>query len=159
MPLKNPPLPWTPWLAALTLAASLAGCGGSDSGPPDPLQPYRQQSLQWAPCDPTILNSTEEQSRKVWQQLGERLQCSTMRAPMDWARPERSDVFVGAMRLAAADPAQRRGSLLFNPWAAYSWTPYSTCSIESLLGMVRSATTPSCSQRGQRNGVSSSHVT
>ena len=115
MPLKNPPLPWTPWFAALTLAASLAGCGGSDSGPPDPLQPYRQQSLQWAPCDPTILNSTEEQSRKVWQQLGERLQCSTMRAPMDWARPERSDVFVGAMRLAAADPAQRQGSLLFNP--------------------------------------------
>ena len=34
---------------------------------------------------------------------------------MDWAQPERSDVFISVMRLAAGDPTQRRGSLLFNP--------------------------------------------
>ena len=99
---------------AVAIAAGLAACGGSSSAS-DPLQAYREQALQWAPCDTSILGGTEASSQKTWAQLGERLQCSTMRAPMDWAQPERSDVFVSVMRVAAADPAQRRGAVLFNP--------------------------------------------
>lgn len=100
------------WLSAIAIAATLVACGGSDS---DPLQTYRDQTLQWAPCDTTILGYPEEGSLAYWTELGDRLQCSTMRAPMDWAKPERSDVFVSLMRVAAADPAQRQGALLFNP--------------------------------------------
>lgn len=104
------------WLGAIAMAASLVACGGgSGSSAPDPLQPYRNQALQWAPCDASILGQTNEELTAVWQELGDRLQCSTMRAPMDWAKPERSDVFVGVMRVAASEPAQRQGAVLFNP--------------------------------------------
>lgn len=102
------------WLGTLAAATVLVACGGSSSAP-DPLQPYRTQALQWAPCDPTILGSSEEETREPWQALGDRLQCATMRAPMDWAQPDRSDVFISVMRVASAQPAQRRGSMLFNP--------------------------------------------
>lgn len=103
------------WLSAIAMAASLVACGGggdSNGSAPDPLQSYRDQTLQWAPCDESILGWSEE---KTWAQLGDRLQCSTLRVPMDWAQPERSDVWVSVMRVAAADPAQRRGAVLFNP--------------------------------------------
>ena len=103
------------WLSttAMAMAVGLVACGGSSA--PDPLQAYREQTLAWAPCDTTILGGTEKSSQKTWEQLGDRLQCSTMRAPMDWAKPERSDVFVSVMRVAAAEPARRRGAVLFNP--------------------------------------------
>ena len=105
------------WLTATAMAASLVACGGggNSSSAPDPLQPYRTQTLQWAPCDGSILGKPEEETREVWTRLGDRLQCSSMRVPMDWAQPERSDVFVSVMRVAVADPAQRRGAMLFNP--------------------------------------------
>ena len=51
----------TPHRLARTLctiaAASLAACGGGDDSPPDPLQPYRTQTVQWAVCDATILGA------------------------------------------------------------------------------------------------------
>lgn len=104
------------WFSVIAMAASLAACGGSgDSSPPDPLQSYREQALQWAACDASILGKTSETIDAAWEELGDRLQCSTMRAPMDWTKPERSDVFVGVMRVAASDPAQRQGAVLFNP--------------------------------------------
>ena len=106
------------WLIFIAMAASLMACGGgdsTDSSTPNPLPAYRQQTLEWAPCDETILGLPKETTRKRWDQLGTRLQCSTMRVPMDWAQPDRSDVFVSVMRVAAADPVQRRGALLFNP--------------------------------------------
>ena len=117
MTLKNTLYPNCAWLGAGVLAVSLAACGGSDhsSSAPDPLQPYRTQTLQWAACDGSIVGQPEQVTRPVWEQLGERLQCSTLRVPMDWAQPERSDVLISVMRLAAADPAQRLGTLLFNP--------------------------------------------
>ena len=116
MTLKNTLYQSCAWLSVAAVVASLVACGGSsNSSAPDPLQPYRTQTLQWTACDGSILGQPEEATREVWQRLGERLQCSTLRVPMDWAQPERSDVLVSVMRLAAADPAQRRGALLFNP--------------------------------------------
>lgn len=102
------------WLSSLAMAASLGACGGGGSAA-DPLQSYRDQTLQWAACGLTISGDTEGVTQADWAQLGDRLQCSTMRAPMDWAHPKRSDVFVNVMRVAAADPAKRQGALLLNP--------------------------------------------
>ena len=102
------------WLSSLATAASLVACGGGGSAA-DPLQSYRDQTLQWAACDATILGDTEEVNQADWTKLGDRLQCSTMRAPMDWAQPERSDLFVSVMRVAAGEPTKRQGALLFNP--------------------------------------------
>ncbi len=104
------------WLSALVVIATVAGCGGGGSStPPDPLQAYREQTLKWAACDPTVAGPRSPRALELWARAGDRLQCSTMRVPMDWAKPDRSDLVVGVMRLAATDPSQRRGALVFNP--------------------------------------------
>ena len=103
-------------IAACALTALVAGCGGGDDAPPDPLASYRAQVLDWQACDPTILGTrTPPDAAKVWKELGDRLQCTWMRAPMDWSAPQKGDVSVALLRVRSADAAQRRGSLLFNP--------------------------------------------
>lgn len=94
-------------------AASLAACGGGDDSPPDPLQPYRAQALQWAVCDATILGAPDPDIDTLLP-TG-RLQCAQVRAPLDWQNPGRGGVSIAVMRLAAAQPAKRRGALFFNP--------------------------------------------
>ena len=109
---------YTPRIAAsAALAAALAACGGGSdsSSPPDPLQPYREQAVQWTECDPTIVGVRSAKLDELWALAGERLRCAMVRAPLDWAHPERGDVFISVMRLAAASPDKRRGALLFNP--------------------------------------------
>ena len=101
-------------VASLTLAASLAACGGNDSTP-DPLQKYRDQTVQWTECDPTIVGPRSPKLDDLWAQAGDRLRCSLVRAPLDWDKPERGDVVISMMRLEAAKRDQRRGALLVNP--------------------------------------------
>lgn len=43
------------------------------------------------------------------------LQCTTMSAPLDYARPSGTKITLAFSRLPAADPAKRRGVLLLNP--------------------------------------------
>ena len=102
------------WLSTLVVIATVAGCGGG-STQPDPLQVYRQQTLNWTACDPNVAGPRSPKVLEAWERAGDRLQCSTMRVPMDWAKPDRSDLVVGLMRLPATDPSQRRGALVFNP--------------------------------------------
>ncbi|WP_051237502.1 alpha/beta fold hydrolase [Ottowia thiooxydans] len=102
--------------AGLIGAASIFGlsaCGGD--GTPDPLQKYREQTVQWTHCDPTILGEENNTLSTLDPSVGERLRCSYVRAPLDWSNTERGDVVVAVMRLAAGTPEKRQGSLLFNP--------------------------------------------
>lgn len=98
------------WLVATGLIAALGGCGGSS---PDPLDEYRTQAVQWGECDPTILGRPIEGLGVV--PLAGRLQCAQVRAPMDWSAPQRGDVSLAVMRMAAGRPEVRRGALFFNP--------------------------------------------
>ena len=98
------------WLVAAGLIAALGGCGG---GSPDRLNEYRTQTVQWAECDPTILGKPIE-GLPIEPPAG-RLQCAQVRAPMDWSEPQRGDVFLAVMRMAAGRPEARRGALFFNP--------------------------------------------
>ena len=61
------------------------------------LSAYDHQSLDWAPC-PGIDDP--------------RLQCASVRVPLDYAHPERRAITITISRLPATDPAQRRGVLL-----------------------------------------------
>ena len=98
------------WLVAAGLIAALGGCGG---GSPDRLNEYRTQTVQWAECDPTILGKPIE-GLPIEPPAG-RLQCAQVRAPMDWSEPQRGDVSLAVMRMAAGRPEARRGALFFNP--------------------------------------------
>lgn len=102
--------------AGLISAASiltLSACGGD--GTPDPLQKYREQTVQWTKCDPTILGEEDKTLSTLDPSVAERLSCGYVRAPLDWSNTERGDVAVAVMRLAAATPEKRQGSLVFNP--------------------------------------------
>ena len=103
----------TRWAATLATALfALSGCGGSDGPAPDPLAAYRTQTLAWQECDTTAVGVDISGYITA---AGERLRCASVRVPMDWSAPERGDLQVAVMRLAAAQPQARQGALLFNP--------------------------------------------
>ncbi|SOB81357.1 alpha/beta hydrolase fold [Streptomyces sp. 1331.2] len=96
-------------LAALGVTA-LAGCipasgdtaaEGADTAPTDSAQ---QSALQ-----------TFYRQKPTWTTCGE-LQCATLTVPVDYAHPETGQTFTLPLaRSVTADPAQRMGSLVFNP--------------------------------------------
>src|ERR1700754_108965 len=57
-------------------------------------------SLSWRPCP---------------SEPGSRLECATLSVPLDHSRPRGRKIQLALTKLAATDPAQRRGVLLANP--------------------------------------------
>ncbi|MFJ2893830.1 alpha/beta hydrolase [Streptomyces sp. NPDC087218] len=100
-------------LAAALGAAGLlvSGCTGgsptnaSSSAPattsvppvPDELERYYGQSLRWRDCGV------------------EGFQCATMKAPLDYAKPDGDEIDLAVSRKKATGPGKRIGSLLVNP--------------------------------------------
>ncbi|MFD9353824.1 alpha/beta hydrolase [Streptomyces sp. NPDC060031] len=64
---------------------------------PAALRPYYEQKLSWRDCGVPGF------------------QCSTMKAPLDYARPEAGDVEIAVARRPATSPGKRLGSLVVNP--------------------------------------------
>lgn len=92
---------------AAVLLTGCTGHSGSSSGarrspasaaqPPDPaLAPYYSQHLRWSNC-------------------GGGFQCSTVEVPLDYTHPDGQRIKIAVIRLPAADPRKRIGSLLVNP--------------------------------------------
>jgi len=79
------------------------------------LQKYREQTVQWTACDATILGRTSPKIDSLWAEAGDRLRCASVRAPLDWSYPERGEIVVSALRMAAGKPDKRRGAMFFNP--------------------------------------------
>ncbi|MFE3069322.1 alpha/beta hydrolase [Streptomyces sp. NPDC059247] len=101
-------------MSAAALAAAgliLSGCsGGSDaaasrgtaaappaSAAPDALRKHYAQKLKWRDCGVAGF------------------QCATLRAPLDYAKPEAGDIDLAVSRVRATGPGKRLGSLLVNP--------------------------------------------
>jgi pimeloyl-ACP methyl ester carboxylesterase len=64
---------------------------------PSVLSPYYGQKLQWRKCD------------------APGFQCATMKAPLDYAKPDAGDIRLAVTRRKATGPGERLGSLLVNP--------------------------------------------
>ncbi len=107
----HPHSPTAGWLIGSLTAFMLAltACGGSDDAPPDPLQPYRNQALQWSDCPATITGEDLDGTQTLY-----KAQCTTMRAPMNYAAPEDGEVQIAVLRVPALT-SQRKGAVLFNP--------------------------------------------
>ena len=99
-------------LAAAVLAA-LAACGGDGAVPPpvDPLQPYRDQVVNWQKCDADVLGG----GAFVSEEILARLSCATIRVPLDYSNPTKGDAVVAVSRVAAGERSQRLGAILVNP--------------------------------------------
>jgi len=108
---------WAGWMCVLAAVVQLAACGGGDGG--DPLASFKSQKLIWQSCDPQILGDSGaailNKFNVTLEQFGTRLSCATMRAPLDYANPSKGELQVAFMRVAAEDPAQRKGAIMFNP--------------------------------------------
>ncbi|MBJ7265149.1 MAG: alpha/beta fold hydrolase [Burkholderiaceae bacterium] len=90
---------------------------GTDKAPPliDTLRDYRNQTVQWGACDPSILGDRHPIQEPLFDKLGPRLQCAQYRVAKDYSNVGHGDMSIGVMRLAAADPKKRQGALVFNP--------------------------------------------
>ncbi|MEU9761259.1 alpha/beta hydrolase [Streptomyces sp. NPDC047985] len=92
-------------LALSTAGLLVSGCSGDGSANPSPsapavpaaLQPYYEQRLNWRDCG------------------AEGFQCTTMKAPLDYAKPDDGDIDLAVSRVGATGPGERIGSLLVNP--------------------------------------------
>ncbi|WP_329256975.1 alpha/beta hydrolase [Streptomyces sp. NBC_01478] len=100
--------------AALTatvvlLSATLAGCGG-DSKDADPTA----QKLSWKDC-PAPSESEGGGTAPSPLPNGDKWQCATMKAPLDWNKPKGDTIGLALVRAKSSGAASKRiGSLVFN---------------------------------------------
>ncbi|WP_181779316.1 alpha/beta hydrolase [Pseudonocardia pini] len=78
--------------AAVVVAGCAAGAEPAEAVPAPPVPP----PVAWAECGPN-------------------LDCATVEVPLDYAEPEGRQVPIAVVRHRAGDPAQRIGSLFYNP--------------------------------------------
>ena len=105
---------WILLLCALLLSA----CGDLDDYIPEPepddggLAEFEEQEINWATCDVNVF--TEEDLERL-APLGDRLECATLKTPLDWEDPARDAINLGVLRVRAADETQRKGAIFLNP--------------------------------------------
>ncbi|MFJ1651608.1 alpha/beta hydrolase [Streptomyces sp. NPDC088337] len=113
----------TRWAAAVAAALLLAGCGGGPAGhgpdggedrsAPAPAPPsgttsvrlpssLTSQRLDWGRCKATADSPAP----------GDEWRCATLKAPLDWSRPDGETIGLALVRAEAT--VKRTGSLLFN---------------------------------------------
>lgn len=89
----------------------LAAASGADEIP-DPLANYKSQVPTWEACDPGAMS---DDYKGLLTLFGERARRATIKVPLDYAAPERGEIEVALLRVAAGNPRQRRGAILINP--------------------------------------------
>ena len=101
--------------AALLMLCSGVGAGhaldSQPAAPADPLALFTQQKLDWQPCNPSLF----DERNPFITELGTRLSCAAMRAPLDYNNPDLGELSVALMRAAAEQPQRRLGTILANP--------------------------------------------
>ncbi|MFH8799166.1 alpha/beta hydrolase [Streptomyces sp. NPDC017936] len=92
--------PYAAWPGTAPAVTRPAGADGTaaDAAVPPGLRRYYRQELLWEPCSgaPSF-------------------QCTTMKVPLDYARPDAGDLLLAATRKKATGGGARIGSLLVNP--------------------------------------------
>ena len=103
-------------LLSTLLLGLVAACGGGD-GQPDPMARFTGQMLDWRECDATLVSGgmNDIPYADTIKALGTRVRCTLMWAPLDYANPDRGEVAIALLRVAAESASDRRGAILFNP--------------------------------------------
>ncbi|MEV7534846.1 alpha/beta hydrolase [Streptomyces hydrogenans] len=106
-------------ISATALAAAgliLSGCtGGSDAAAPAGPGSGSARPVASPSPSPEALRKYYEQ-KPAWRECGvSGFQCATLRAPLDYAKPDGPEVRLAVSRVRASGPGERIGSLLVNP--------------------------------------------
>ncbi|WP_445394901.1 alpha/beta hydrolase [Streptomyces sp. LE64] len=88
-------------VAALGLAPGTSA-PASRSGSPDGLDRFRNQSVDWGRCADASLTASGTE-------------CAHLTVPLDYAHPRGRTIRIAVSRIAAGEPARRRGILQTNP--------------------------------------------
>ncbi|SED55485.1 alpha/beta hydrolase fold [Streptomyces misionensis] len=100
--------------AAVLLAALLTGCGDGDLRATGTSARFTAQTLDWRAC-PAPSEAEGGGSAPSPLPNGATWECATMKAPLDWSRPQGPTIGIALIRAKASGPANRRiGSLVFN---------------------------------------------
>ncbi|MFG3440725.1 alpha/beta hydrolase [Nonomuraea sp. NPDC047897] len=94
-------------LAVVTLSVSAMACAGTakpDTDPKGTVPP-----ISWGPC--TDIRRPDGQPPV---QQDPNVRCAKLAVPLDYANPEVGTIQLALIKVAATDPAQRLGSLVFN---------------------------------------------
>ena len=95
------------WLAFLAVSLSVP-VAFAHAGAQTPVA-----RLVWEACPPAPSAATPSAATPAAADAG--LECATVQVPLDYADPAGEQITIGLNRLPARDPAQRIGSLIFNP--------------------------------------------
>jgi pimeloyl-ACP methyl ester carboxylesterase len=107
-------------LSFLTLMVTLlTACGVSpqqqELNPeenPAAYQDFTEQKIAWEPCDPAAIGAGAEEFIGP---VKDRLECATIKAPLDWYDPEVGQLDLAILRVKAGNPEQRKGTVFNNP--------------------------------------------
>lgn len=95
--------------SAFLVVVILSGCGG---GSDDQISNYRNQTVSWGVCDTQRLAS-EDAAFAL--QLGTRVSCAEIRAPMDYSHPDHAEIRIALMRVKGSNGRDDNPAILFNP--------------------------------------------
>lgn len=106
--------------SATALAAAgliLSGCsGGSDAAASRTTAAARQASQSSSPAASSAALKKFYGQKLTWRDCGVTgFQCATLRAPLDYAKPDGEQIDLAVSRVGATGPGKRLGSLLVNP--------------------------------------------
>src|SRR5690606_14509010 len=106
---------------ACAAAFLLTACGGSggdgSSAPqPDPLASYKNQPVNWSDCSRYIdADTLTPAAAQHVANIGDRLQCADIKAPLDYQNPDGLQITVSMLRVKAAEASETKPNLFFNP--------------------------------------------
>lgn len=107
------------WLRPLALATALAATSLAPLLGPAPAAgqstPAPASTLAWGPCPAAAAATPVPATATSAPAEAARLECATLAVPLDYADPDGAQITIGMNRLPARDPANRIGSLIFNP--------------------------------------------
>ncbi|MGW6273950.1 alpha/beta hydrolase [Streptomyces sp. NPDC055060] len=98
-----------------TLSLTLAVTAVAVTAIPDMSAAATPESLRWAPCRGEAASEKPRGEPTAQKPAFPPLECSTLKVPLDYRRPDGRQIEIAISRLASKKPAERRGVLLTNP--------------------------------------------
>lgn len=99
---------WLLYGFCLCLGGILSSCNNA----PSPTQFFYDQKVVWGKCDPSLTDSINPE---VIKPIANRLECATVKTPLDWKQPDLDRVALGIARVKAKDTKKRKGAIAMNP--------------------------------------------
>ena len=104
-------------MTAGTVVVLAAGLAGPVDAAANPLAEFYHQRVEWSPCpEPPPTNPSDGGiDIDPWAGQWGTMDCSTVKAPLNYKDPGGAQLTIQISRLKATDPTRRRGVLLINP--------------------------------------------